>query len=350
MTPPKVRVAAAAGLMPAAATQAPAATQAAAALDPAAAIVGEPTTKERQLELRREARQQRVQSPRQGIFYDVRFLTGLFVLAVGIVAIGFWELLSQPGTALPSPSGGAILPGNGVNLPGGPLLPVLVSAAGTFLVLRRVRRALSAAPSREKQPGKGWRWIYDTRVIASVIAVVLAGYGFAQLAPPGASPDIRELPGEVSNAVQAAAAQPETGFPRIKISSVSIDLLLVKGDGKTPPLKYEAFTYPGADHLLTGDENGGSNTYVYAHARNGMFWRLHDLHIGNIIDVEYGGGKVLHYRVSEIHPSVNWKDLNWLQPTTDDRLTLQTCNGWKDDDPRFVVVARRVPDKTALAS
>lgn len=343
-------MAAAAGLTPAAATQAPAATQAAAALDPAAAIVGEPTTKERQLELRREARQQRVQSPRQGIFYDVRFLTGLFVLAVGIVAIGFWELLSQPGTALPSPSGGAILPGNGVNLPGGPLLPVLVSAAGTFLVLRRVRRALSAAPSREKQPGKGWRWIYDTRVIASVIAVVLAGYGFAQLAPPGASPDIRELPGEVSNAVQAAAAQPETGFPRIKISSVSIDLLLVKGDGKTPPLKYEAFTYPGADHLLTGDENGGSNTYVYAHARNGMFWRLHDLHIGNIIDVEYGGGKVLHYRVSEIHPSVNWKDLNWLQPTTDDRLTLQTCNGWKDDDPRFVVVARRVPDKTALAS
>ena len=45
-----------------------------------------------------------------------------------------------------------------------------------------------------------------------------------------------------------------------------------------------------------------------------------------------------------LHPNVNWKDFSWLQPTTDDRLTLQTCNGWKDDDPRFIVVARRVPD------
>ena len=42
-----------------------------------------------------------------------------------------------------------------------------------------------------------------------------------------------------------------------------------------------------------------------------------------------------------------WKDLEWLQPTTDDRLTLQTCNGWRDQDPRFVVVALRVPDQTA---
>jgi len=285
----------------------------------------------------------------KGILYDIRFLAGLFVLAVGIVAIGLLELLSEPGPALPNPGGGAVLPGNGVNLPGGLLLPVLVTAAGAFLVVRGVRRH-SALVAKREQPGKGWRWIYDTRVIASVIAVVLAGYGFAQLAPPGASPEIREIPGEVSNALQAAAAQPETGFPRIKISSVSIDLLLVKGDGTTPPVKYEAFTYPGADHLLTGDENGGSNTYVYAHARNGMFWRLHDLHIGNIIDVKYGGSKVLHYRVSEIHPSVNWKDLNWLQPTTDDRLTLQTCNGWKDEDPRFIVVAHRVAvSPTALA-
>jgi LPXTG-site transpeptidase (sortase) family protein len=319
-----------------------------AALDPAAAMVGEPATRERQIELRREARQQQLRLPRQGLLYDIRFLVALFVVAVAIVAIGLWELLSQQGPALPSPGGGAFLPGNGVSLPGGPLLPVFVAAVAAFVLVRRIRHH-SAVTDKLGQPGRGWRQLYDTRLVASILAVVLAGYGFAQLAPPGATPDIREIPGEVSNAIQAAAAQPETGFPRIKISAVSIDLLLVKGDGKTPPVKYEAFTYPGADHLLTGDESGGSNTYVYAHARNGMFWRLHDLHIGNIVDVDYGGAKILHYRVSEIHPSVNWKDLNWLQPTTDDRLTLQTCNGWKDDDPRFVVVARRVPDKTALA-
>jgi LPXTG-site transpeptidase (sortase) family protein len=127
-------------------------------------------------------------------------------------------------------------------------------------------------------------------------------------------------------------------------------LLLVKGDGRTPPVKYEAFTYPGADHLLSGPTTGGSNSYVYAHARSGMFWRLHDLRIGDLVDVDYGLGKTMHYRVAEIHPSVDWKDFSWLQPTSDDRLTLQTCNGWKDDDPRFIVVARRVPDTIALAS
>ncbi|HEY8741195.1 MAG TPA: sortase, partial [Candidatus Dormibacteraeota bacterium] len=61
-------------------------------------------------------------------------------------------------------------------------------------------------------------------------------------------------------------------------------------------------------------------------------------------------GKVNRYRVSEIHGSVNWKDFSWLQPTSDDRLTLQTCNGWKDEDPRFIVVAHRVAvSPTALA-
>jgi sortase (surface protein transpeptidase) len=279
---------------------------------------------------------------RPGFLYGTRFLVGLFVLATAVVGLGIWELLSQP-----SPGGGAVLPGSGFNLPGGPLLPVLVIVGGGYLALARVRRAAVTSAS-DRQPGKGWHWLYDTRVVASMVAAVLAGFGFAQLAPPGTSPDVREIPGEVGNAIQAAAAQPETGFPRIKISTVSIDLLLVKGDGSTPPVKYEAFTFPGADHLLTGDQNGGSNTYVYAHARNGMFWRLHDLHIGGLIDVDYGGGRVLHYRASEIHPSVNWRDLNWLQPTTDDRLTLQTCNGWRDDDPRFIVVARRIPD-TALA-
>jgi LPXTG-site transpeptidase (sortase) family protein len=80
-----------------------------------------------------------------------------------------------------------------------------------------------------------------------------------------------------------------------------------------------------------------------------MFWNLHNLNIGDTIEVDYGGGKVNRYRVSELHKSVNWKDFSWLQPTSDDRLTLQTCNGWKDDDPRYIVVAHRVTDTpTAL--
>jgi LPXTG-site transpeptidase (sortase) family protein len=183
------------------------------------------------------------------------------------------------------------------------------------------------------------------------IAAALIGFGTLQAATPpgGGNPDIREIPGAVGSGIQQifGAAKPETGYPRIKINRVAIDLLLVKGDGKQPPVVYEAWTFPGADHLLAGGSEGGSNSYVYAHARTGMFWRLHDVRIGDVVEVDYGAGKALRYRVSEIHQKVDWHDFKWLQPTSDDRLTLQTCNGWRDEDPRFIVIAKRVPDSTA---
>jgi LPXTG-site transpeptidase (sortase) family protein len=288
-------------------------------------------------------------SNRLAWLYDTRFLVALFATGLAIGGTGAWLLFSQ--STAPSPQQG--LPGNGVALAGGLLLPLalavaVVMALGVGLVVGNSRVRAAGLPASQRRP-RGWRWIYDSRVLATVAAIALAGYGFSLIAPPGASPDVREIPGEVNNALQSAVAQPETGYPRIKLTRVAIDLLLVKGDGRTPPVKYEAFTYPGADHLLSGPTTGGSNTYVYAHARNGMFWRLHDLHIGDLVEVDFGSARLIHYRVAEIHPSVNWKDISWLQPTSDDRLTLQTCNGWKDDDPRFVVVARRVPDTTALA-
>jgi LPXTG-site transpeptidase (sortase) family protein len=195
------------------------------------------------------------------------------------------------------------------------------------------------------------RQLRDTRVLGAIGAgvLLLIALLWGSIPPGGGTPDIRELPGEVSSLAQElfSGAQPESGYPRIRVDRVHINLLLVKGDGKTPPVKYEAYTYPGADHLLASASDGRSNTYIYAHARNGMFWELHDLHIGDVVVVDYGAGKVLRFRVSEIHPKIFWKDFKWLQPTGDDRLTLQTCNGWKDDDPRFVVIARRVSSTTA---
>jgi LPXTG-site transpeptidase (sortase) family protein len=286
---------------------------------------------------------------REGLLYDMRFLVALLAVGLAVGGIGGWLLFSQSAGT----SAQAALPGNGLSLPGEWVLPlalavVVVITLGIGLVVGRARRRAAQVPAPRRQP-KGWRWVSDSRVLATVAAVALAGYGFSLIAPPNASADLREIPGEVNNSVQGAAAKPETGYPRIKISRVAIDLLLVRGDGHTPPVKYEAFTYPGADHLLSGPTTGGSNTYVYAHARNGMFWRLHDLHIGDLVEVDYGSGRMMHYRVTEIHPSVAWKDFSWLQPTSDDRLTLQTCNGWKDDDPRFIVVARRVADTVAVA-
>ena len=239
------------------------------------------------------------------------------------------------------------------NLPGVPPLPGWMLLGAVVIVVALVWGAFALANSPvsadNQDERRGWKALLDSRIIGTTLSIACLVAALLVINTPGYNPDIREIPGEVSGAIQSVVAQPEPGYPRIIIKKVKIDLLLVKGDGKTPPVKYEAFTYPGADHLLA-DQGTPGNSYVYAHARDGMFWTLHNLNIGDEVDIDYGGGKVFRYRVSELHKSVNWKDFSWLQPTTDDRLTLQTCNGWRDDDPRFIVVAHRIADNpTALA-
>ncbi|MDQ6747938.1 MAG: sortase [Candidatus Dormibacteraeota bacterium] len=260
---------------------------------------------------------------------------------VGLVVVVVLALVS-------SSRSGSALPGN-AQLPSWGAAIAIVVVAGVAVFGARALAGRRASATTVPSRSQGWRRLRDSRVIGIVLALLLvAGALNLYNSTPGSSADIRELPGEVNGLIQQTVAQPEQGYPRIRIKRVGIDLLLVKGDGKTPPVKYEAFTYPRADHLLTEQTPG--NSYVYAHARTGMFWNLHDLNIGDTVEVDRGSNKVTRYRVSEIHRSVNWKDFTWLQPTSDDRVTLQTCNGWRDEDPRFIVVARRVPDSpTALA-
>jgi LPXTG-site transpeptidase (sortase) family protein len=278
------------------------------------------------------------------LLYDTRFLVALFVLGLGIAATGAWQLItSSRNNSLI----GRALPGNHGSLPVGLALPVAVTAVAMLAlaagaIVGRPRGRPAHPGQAEAMPRRDLHRVYRTRLLAAVFTLGLVATGVDVIGPPG----LRSIPGEVGDAVQGAVAQPESGNPRIKVARLGIDLRLVKGDGRTPPVRYEAFTYPGADHLLSGTPGGG-NSYVYAHARKGMFGRLHDLHVGDVVEVDYGGARVLRYAVTEIHPGVNWRDLSWLQPTSDDRLTLQTCNGWQDADPRFIVVALRIPGTSA---
>jgi len=278
---------------------------------------------------------------RGGLLYDTRILVALFTLGLGIAATGVWQLLApRRATALLGKS----LPGNDGSMLINLALPLVVTAAVALALVawtiagRAAGRRAVSDPAETMSP-KERRRLYRNRLLAAVVTLGLLGTGVNVIGPGG----VGRIPSEVSDALQGAVARPESGYPRIKVPRVAIDLRLVKGDGRTPPVRYEAFTYPGADHLLSG-ATGGGNSYVYAHARRAMFGRLHELHVGDVVEVDYGGARVLHYSVSEIHPGVNWNDFTWLQPTSDDRLTLQTCNGWQDEDPRFIVVARRLPD------
>jgi sortase (surface protein transpeptidase) len=82
----------------------------------------------------------------------------------------------------------------------------------------------------------------------------------------------------------------------------------------------------------------GGNTYIYAHARPGMFLSLWNARVRDVVIVHTPQG-AREYVVAEVHPRVPPTETSWAGPTPDTRLTLQTSTGPHGSDPRFVVVA-----------
>jgi len=126
---------------------------------------------------------------------------------------------------------------------------------------------------------------------------------------------------------------------RVQIPRLGIDLPISEGDlvrdvdqQRTP--ENFAFHYPG-----TSIPGRGSNTYLYAHARVGMFLSLWNARPGDEIYVSTPDLRALRYVVTEVHPRVAVTETSWVLPTIDERLTLQTSTGPNPGDPRFVVVA-----------
>ncbi len=119
---------------------------------------------------------------------------------------------------------------------------------------------------------------------------------------------------------------------------LGINLPIAEGDvqrdverAQTP--EYYAFHLPGTAMFDVG------NTYIYAHARVGMFLSLWNVRVGDVVIVQTPKGP-REYHVDEIHPRVPPTETSWAGPTPDTRLTLQTSTGPNGTDPRFVVIAR----------
>lgn len=126
---------------------------------------------------------------------------------------------------------------------------------------------------------------------------------------------------------------------RIQIPRLGIDLPVAEGDiardieqQKTP--ENFALHLPGS--AIPGQ---GSNTYLYAHARTGMFLTLWNARPGDEVFISTPDLKVLKYVILEVHPRIAVDDVSWVQPTASERLTLQTSTGPNPNDPRYVAVA-----------
>jgi sortase (surface protein transpeptidase) len=200
-----------------------------------------------------------------------------------------------------------------------------------------------------------WR---GTATVAIGIALGLA-LSVVLVSPPAtipqttASSDVVVLPSPIAP-TQEASAEPSPALPtakpitiagsRIAVPRLGIDLPLELGEivrdvpregfaGATP--ENVAFVFPSS--RLPGE---GGNTYIYAHARVGMFLSLWGAKLGDeVVIYRPDDGVRRSYRVTLIAPRVNPTDAHWLDPNGEERLTLQTSTGPNPTDPRFIVVA-----------
>ena len=210
-----------------------------------------------------------------------------------------------------------------------------------------------------------WR---GTATVAIGLALGLA-LSVVLISPPATIPettsssDVVVLPSPIAPTAQPTAA-PSAELPtskpitiagsRIAVPRLGIDLPLELGEiardvpregyaGATP--ENVAFVFPSS--RLPGE---GGNTYIYAHARVGMFLSLWGAKLGDEVVIyrpDDGGRR--SYRVALIAPRVNPTDAHWLDPNGEERLTLQTSTGPNPTDPRFIVVAypEAAPAQTA---
>ena len=178
-------------------------------------------------------------------------------------------------------------------------------------------------------------------VVCGVLAIALGVVLIEQPATPTARPSATSAAASVriSSAAEPASPSPIPLGYRIQIPRLGIDLPIIEGDIARDTVQQQtpenwAFHLPG-----TAIPGQGVNSYIYAHARRGMFITLWNATIGDQVWISTPDGRALRYVVTEIHPRVPPDDVSWASASPPERLTLQTSTGPNPDDPRFVVIA-----------
>jgi len=191
-----------------------------------------------------------------------------------------------------------------------------------------------------------------SRPVVALAGILLLAVGVALTAggglPRAGSVAPVALPSPSATAVPIASpastteAQPIGPIPegyRIQMPRLGIDLPIAEGDVERDVVIQQtpenfAFHLPG-----TAIPGTFGNSYLYAHARRGMFLSLWNARVGDQVTITTPAGTELKFVVTEVHPRVPPADTSWVQPSADERLTLQTSTGPNRDDPRFVVIA-----------
>ena len=209
--------------------------------------------------------------------------------------------------------------GRPVVIAAGVLVIVLVSASLAFVLgggLRGTTSTATAVPA----------------VVATGAATTVPTTG-AEMPATTPGPDASATPGTSPDAGPGATAAGEVRATRIRIERLGIDQKIIEGDGIDAPIG-KAAHFPGS-----GWPGGGTNIYIYGHAREGMFIKLWDARKGDTVVLDLADGTQRTYVVTKVLPKVAWDALQYLDPTPTEQLTLQTSTSYYATAPRFVVIA-----------
>jgi sortase (surface protein transpeptidase) len=193
-----------------------------------------------------------------------------------------------------------------------------------------------------------------TRSFGVLVGVLLLAVGIALVASGGlpragsVAPVALPSATSVPTASLASASDSPTPVPtvgpipdgyRIRLPRLGIDLPIAEGDVERDVIVQQtpenfAFHFPG-----TAIPGTFGNSYIYAHARRGMFLSLWNARVGDQVSIATPTGVELKFVVTAVYPRIPPEDTSWIQPAGDERLTLQTSTGPNREDPRFVVIA-----------
>lgn len=168
---------------------------------------------------------------------------------------------------------------------------------------------------------------------------VLAAPSTTSTTAAGTAPSTTPTTADQSNVPPAA---PEgDGVAIIKIPKLGVEKVVVEGVG-VDDLKKGPGHYPGTP--LPG-QPGNASIAGHRTTYGAPFFRLNELNPGDTIFVTTRQGQ-FQYQVHDVHV-VSPTDVSVLKPTTDNRLTLTTCNPRFSATQRLVLVASLQGQATA---
>lgn len=231
------------------------------------------------------------------------------------------------------------------------ILPALLTAAGVVLITAGL---LSYANPTEAglQP-------LATEVVGtldpstpSLAPTATPGAGTASpSASPAATPDASPDGTAPASIVPEPTQKPGRAVAtRVVVPALNIDLPVVKGNDGYPYCDVAMYLHTGTGNNAAKDAFGqpgeGRATYLYAHARDGMFGPIYDLAIvnknakkmlGMVVEVYTSDFKLYLYEIREYRLHVT--DLDGPLGATEEEVWLQTSEGPKGTPGKTQLIA-----------